>query len=66
MPQTAHTPALRKVTFRLPEDLYQTIQQTAQAETRPTNSQVVVLLREALNAREHKPVGLEAHGGLTP
>jgi hypothetical protein len=51
MPQTPHTSPLHKVTFRLPEDLYQAIRQLAQADTRPINSQVIVLLREAITAR---------------
>ena len=66
MPQTTKTQVLHKVTFRLPEDLYQAIQRTAQEETRPINSQVIVLLRDALKRLEKHPVGPSAHGGLTP
>lgn len=56
MPQQTKTQALHKVTFRLPEDVYQAIQQTAQSETRPINSQVIVLLREALKQRAKQSV----------
>jgi len=65
MPQNIQKTTLHKVTFRLPEDLYQAIQQTAKTDTRPINSQVIVLLREALSMRAKQPVGLVAHGSLT-
>ncbi len=53
MPNT--TTALRRVTFRLPEDLMAEIERLAKEETRPTNSQAIVLLREALHARDVLP-----------
>jgi hypothetical protein len=50
MPQDTAT--VRRVTYRLPEDLVAAIERLAKAETRPINSQVTVLLREALAARD--------------
>lgn len=44
--------AVQRVTFRLPKDLYDEIQRLAEEETRPINSQTIVLLREALAARK--------------
>jgi hypothetical protein len=44
--------ALKKVTFRIPDNLYTAILEAAEQDTRPINSQVIVLLREALRARE--------------
>lgn len=49
------TDDVQKVTFRLPRDLYETLQNLADAETRPINSQTIVLLREALAARQASP-----------
>lgn len=43
---------IQKVTFRLPKDLYDIIQQMADDETRPVNSQTIVLIREAIAARQ--------------
>lgn len=43
---------LQKVTFRIPKDVYAAVQELANEETRPVNSQVIVLLREALAARK--------------
>ena len=59
MPRQKATTALQKVTFRIPEEVYVAIQQTAEAETRPINSQVIVLLREALAARAHQQAAWE-------
>jgi hypothetical protein len=47
----SRTTDLQKVTFRIPRAVYAAIQEAAEAETRPINSQVIVLLREALAAR---------------
>lgn len=43
---------VQKVTFRLPQELYDIIQEMAERETRPINSQTIVLLREAIAARQ--------------
>lgn len=43
---------VQKVSFRLPQDLYNIIQDMAEKETRPINSQAIVLLREAIAARQ--------------
>jgi len=51
MPKTSE---LQKVTFRIPKDLYATVQALAGEETRPINSQVIVLLREAVAARHQQ------------
>jgi hypothetical protein len=46
-PLAQHKPVgIHRLACRLPEDLYKAIQQTAKADTRPINSQVIVLLRE--------------------
>lgn len=60
MPRKKQTTALQKVTFRLPPDVYTAIQQVAEAETRPLNSQVIVLLREALAIRRQQPMAKPA------
>lgn len=56
MPRTAQSRPtqtdLRRVLFRVPEDMYEAIHQMAHQETRPVNSQMIVLIREALAARK--------------
>jgi hypothetical protein len=48
MTNTTDSSTLRKVAFRIPAELYTTIQEMAKNDTRPINSQVIVLLREAV------------------
>jgi metal-responsive CopG/Arc/MetJ family transcriptional regulator len=40
------------VTFRCPEDLRQQIEKAAKADQRPRSNMIIVLLREALQARK--------------
>jgi hypothetical protein len=41
-------PALKSYALRLPQDLYEAIENIADVEVRPVNSQMVVLLRAAV------------------
>jgi len=50
----ASGPVLRKVTFRLPEDVCEVIERRAKAETRPLNSQIIEMLRESIRAWAEK------------
>lgn len=48
MPRAKPKPLVKPYPLRLPEDLYEAIAVLAEAEVRPVNSQIIVLLREAL------------------
>jgi hypothetical protein len=54
MPKAKVKQALKPYPLRLPEDLYEAIAAIAEAEVRPVNSQIIVMLREAV-ARQQSP-----------
>jgi hypothetical protein len=44
----------KKLTIRVPEDLHKALSINAKQDTRSLNAQIIVLLREALEARKVK------------
>lgn len=48
MPKSKSKPSLKAYALRLPQDLYDAIENIADVEVRPVNSQMVVLLRNAV------------------
>lgn len=48
MPKSKPKPSLKSYALRLPLDLYEAIEVIADVEVRPVNSQIVVLLRAAV------------------
>lgn len=43
--------AEKKITIRIPDDLHQRLVETAKSDTRSLNAEIIVLLKEALEAR---------------
>lgn len=46
---------MAKLTLRLPDDIHRRVQELAEQDDRSLNSELIALLREAINARSQRP-----------
>lgn len=45
---------VHRILFRIPQDLYEEIEELAELETRTINSQLIAMLKESLRRREER------------